>query len=106
MAQKPTEKPIENEANNGLKNDKYTLAMARTPHPHSASAQFFINVADNAFLNHTAPTQQGWGYAVFGKVVEGMDVVDKISAVPTGDKGMHQNVPQTPITINAATVLP
>jgi len=106
MAQKPTEKPIENEANNGLKNDKYTLAMARTPHPHSASAQFFINVADNAFLNHTAPTQQGWGYAVFGKVVEGMDVVDKISTVPTGDKGMHQNVPQTPITINAATVLP
>jgi cyclophilin family peptidyl-prolyl cis-trans isomerase len=106
MAQRPTEKPIENEASNGLKNDKYTLAMARTPHPHSASAQFFINVADNAFLNHTAPTQQGWGYAVFGKVVEGMDVVDKISTVPTGDKGMHQNVPQTPITINAATVLP
>jgi peptidyl-prolyl cis-trans isomerase B (cyclophilin B) len=106
MAQKPTEKPIENEATNGLKNDKYTLAMARTPHPHSASAQFFINVADNAFLNHTAPTQQGWGYAVFGKVVEGMEIVDKISAVPTGDKGMHQNVPQTPITINAATVLP
>lgn len=106
MAQKPTEKPIENEANNGLKNDKYTLAMARTPHPHSASAQFFINVNNNAFLNHTAPTQQGWGYAVFGKVVEGMDVVDKIAAVPTGDKGMHQNVPLTPITINAATVLP
>ena len=106
MAQKPTEKPIENEANNGLKNDKYTLAMARTPHPHSASAQFFINVADNAFLNHTAPTQQGWGYAVFGKVVEGMEIVDKISTVPTGDKGMYQNVPQTPITINAATVLP
>lgn len=106
MAQKPTEKPIENEASNGLKNDKYTLAMARTPHPHSAAAQFFINVADNAFLNHTAPTQQGWGYAVFGRVVEGMDIVDKISAVPTGNKGMHQNVPLTPITINAATVLP
>ncbi|MDE2616491.1 MAG: peptidyl-prolyl cis-trans isomerase [Burkholderiales bacterium] len=106
MAQKPTEKPIENEANNGLKNDKYTLAMARTPHPHSASAQFFINVADNAFLNHTAPTQQGWGYAVFGRVVEGMDVVDKISTAPTGNKGMHQNVPLTPIIINSATVLP
>jgi len=106
MAQKPTDKPIENEAGNGLKNDKYTLAMARTPHPHSASAQFFINVADNAFLNHTAPTPQGWGYAVFGKVVEGMDVVDKISTVTTGSKGMHQNVPLSPITINAATVLP
>ena len=106
MAQKPTEKPIENEANNGLKNDKYTVAMARTPHPHSASAQFFININNNAFLNHTAPTQQGWGYAVFGRVVEGEDVVDKIAAVPTGDKGMHQNVPLTPVIINAATVLP
>lgn len=106
MLQKPTEKPIENEAGNGLKNDKYTLAMARTPHPHSASAQFFINVADNAFLNHTAPTQQGWGYAVFGRVVAGMDIVDKISGVPTATKGMHQNVPLSPITINAATVLP
>ncbi len=106
MAQKPTEKPIENEASNGLKNDKYTLAMARTPHPHSASAQFFINVNDNAFLNHSAPTQQGWGYAVFGRVVEGQDVVDKITAVPTGNQGMHQNVPLTPIIINAATVLP
>lgn len=106
MAQKPTEKPIENEATNGLKNDKYTIAMARTSHPHSASAQFFINVNNNAFLNHTAPTQQGWGYAVFGRVIEGQDIVDKIAAVPTGDKGMHQNVPLTPITINAATVLP
>jgi cyclophilin family peptidyl-prolyl cis-trans isomerase len=106
MAQKPTEKPIENEATNGLKNDKYTLAMARTPHPHSASAQFFINVNDNAFLNHSAPTQQGWGYAVFGRVVEGQDVVDKITAVPTGNQGMHQNVPLTPVIINAATVLP
>ncbi|MFN4359972.1 MAG: peptidylprolyl isomerase [Hylemonella sp.] len=106
MAQKPTEKPIENEASNGLKNDKYTLAMARTPHPHSASAQFFINVNDNAFLNHSAPTQQGWGYAVFGRVVEGQDVVDKITAVPTGTQGMHQNVPLTPVIINAATVLP
>jgi cyclophilin family peptidyl-prolyl cis-trans isomerase len=106
MGQKPTEKPIENEANNGLKNDKYTVAMARTPHPHSASAQFFININNNAFLNHTAPTQQGWGYAVFGRVVEGMDVVDKISAVATGDKGMHQNVPLTPVIIREATVLP
>lgn len=106
MAQKPTEKPIENEATNGLKNDKYTLAMARTPHPHSASAQFFINVNDNTFLNHSAPTQQGWGYAVFGRVVEGQDVVDKITAVPTGTQGMHQNVPLTPVIINAATVLP
>ncbi|MBX9870817.1 MAG: peptidyl-prolyl cis-trans isomerase [Burkholderiaceae bacterium] len=106
MAQKPTEKPIENEATNGLKNDKYTLAMARTPHPHSASAQFFINVNDNAFLNHSAPTQQGWGYAVFGRVVEGQDVVDKITAVPTGNQGMHQNVPLTPVIINAAAVLP
>lgn len=106
MAQKPTEKPIENEATNGLKNDKYTVAMARTPHPHSASAQFFINVNDNAFLNHSAPTQQGWGYAVFGRVVEGQDVVDKIAGVPTGNQGMHQNVPLTPVIINAATVLP
>jgi cyclophilin family peptidyl-prolyl cis-trans isomerase len=106
MTQKPTEKPIENEATNGLKNDKYTVAMARTPHPHSASAQFFINVNDNAFLNHSAPTQQGWGYAVFGRVVEGQDVVDKITAVPTGNQGMHQNVPLTPVIINAATVLP
>ncbi|MCA3239115.1 MAG: peptidylprolyl isomerase [Curvibacter sp.] len=106
MNQKPTEKPIENEATNGLKNDRYTLAMARTPHPHSASAQFFINVNDNAFLNHTAPTSQGWGYAVFGRVVEGQDVVDRIAGVPTATQGMHQNVPQTPIIINAATVLP
>lgn len=106
MVQKPTDKPIENEATNGLKNDKYTIAMARTPQPHSASAQFFINVADNAFLNHTAPTPQGWGYAVFGKVIEGMDVVDKISTVPTGIKGMYRDVPLSPVTINAATVLP
>ena len=106
MAQKPTEKPIENEATNGLKNDKYTVAMARTPHPHSASAQFLINVNDNAFLNHSAPTQQGWGYAVFGRVVEGQDVVDKIAGVPTGNQGMHQNVPLTPVIINAASVLP
>ncbi len=106
MVQKPTDKPIENEATNGLKNDRYTIAMARTPQPHSASAQFFINVADNAFLNHTAPTPQGWGYAVFGKVIEGMAVVDKISTVPTGVKGMYRDVPLSPVTINAATVLP
>ncbi|MEK9803980.1 MAG: peptidylprolyl isomerase [Curvibacter sp.] len=106
MNQKPTEKPIENEATNGLKNERYTIAMARTSHPHSASAQFFINVNDNTFLNHTAPTSQGWGYAVFGRVVEGQDVVDKIAAVPTSTQGMHQNVPLTPVTINAATVLP
>lgn len=105
MAQRPTEKPIENEASNGLKNDKYTLAMARTPHPHSASAQFFINVADNAFLNHTAPTQQGWGYAVFGKVVAGTDVVDKIAAVKTGQKGYHGDVPKEDVVIEKATAL-
>ncbi len=104
MAEKPTGRPIENEARNGLKNDRYTIAMARTPNPHSASAQFFINVADNTFLNHTAPTPQGWGYAVFGKVVAGTDVVDKIRTVPTGNAGMHQNVPRTPIVINSATV--
>ena len=103
MTQKPTEKPIENEATNGLKNDRYTVAMARTPHPHSASAQFFINVNDNTFLNHSAPTQQGWGYAVFGRVVQGMDVVDKIRTVATGNQGMHQNVPTKPVTILSAT---
>jgi len=105
MNQKPTDSAIMNEANNGLKNDKYTIAMARTSDPHSASAQFFINVANNGFLNHAAPTQQGWGYAVFGKVVAGMDVVDKITAAATGNKGMHQNVPLTPILINSATLL-
>lgn len=87
MKQKPTGAEIENEANNGLKNDNYTVAMARTSAPHSATAQFFINVADNGFLNHTAPSAQGWGYAVFGKVTGGTDVVDKIKAVKTGRKG-------------------
>ncbi|MBN2690412.1 MAG: peptidyl-prolyl cis-trans isomerase [Burkholderiaceae bacterium] len=99
MKQKPTLAPIQNEANNGLKNDRYTLAMARTSDPHSATAQFFINVADNAFLNHTAPSAQGWGYAVFGKVVEGQDVVDKIKSVKTGRKGFHDDVPQEDVVI-------
>src|SRR4051795_11701708 len=93
MQQKPTDATIQNEAQNGLKNDKYTVAMARTSDPHSATAQFFINVADNAFLNHTGETAQGWGYAVFGKVVEGTDVIDQIRKVKTGNKGMHQDVP-------------
>jgi peptidyl-prolyl cis-trans isomerase B (cyclophilin B) len=99
MKQKPTKAPIVNEANNGLKNERYTIAMARTSDPHSATAQFFINVADNAFLNHTAPTAQGWGYAVFGKVVEGQDVVDKIKGVKTGRKGFHDDVPVEDVVI-------
>lgn len=99
MKQKECRAPIKNEADNGLKNDQYTIAMARTSDPHSATAQFFINVADNAFLNHTAPTAQGWGYAVFGKVVEGQDVVDKIKSVKTGRKGFHDDVPQEDVVI-------
>ena len=102
MSQKPTDAPVENEANNGLKNEKYSVAMARTNQPHSASAQFFINVADNAFLNHTAPTAQGWGYAVFGKVVGGQDVVDRIKGVPTGNRGGHGDVPRTDVVIEKA----
>jgi peptidyl-prolyl cis-trans isomerase B (cyclophilin B) len=102
MRQKPTQAPIKNEAANGLKNDKYTIAMARTSDPNSASAQFFINVKDNDFLNYTAPTMQGWGYAVFGKVTEGQDVVDKIAKVATGNRGMHQNVPSQPVVIEKA----
>ena len=102
MKQKPTDAQIKNEANNGLKNDKYTVAMARTQVPDSASAQFFINVADNDFLNHTAPSVQGWGYAVFGKVVAGTDVVDKISGVKTGNKGGHGDVPVTDVVIEKA----
>ncbi len=105
MKQKPTHAPIENEANNGLKNERYTLAMARTADPHSATAQFFINVADNDFLNFTAPTPNGWGYAVFGKVVEGTEVVDKIKGVQTGSKGFHQDVPVTDVVIEKATVV-
>ncbi len=105
MAQKSCDAPIENEANNGLKNANYTVAMARTGDPHSATAQFFINVADNSFLNHTAPSQQGWGYAVFGKVVSGNDVVDKIKAVKTSRKGYHDDVPQTDVVIEKAVAL-
>ena len=96
-------KPVENEAKNGLKNQRGSIAMARTSDPHSATAQFFINVADNARLDY--PSFDGWGYAVFGKVIEGMDVVDKIRAVPTGNKAGHQNVPDQPITIQQATLL-
>ena len=105
MKQKPTDGEIENEASNGLKNDNYTVAMARTSAPHSASSQFFINVADNGFLNHTAPVASGWGYAVFGKVVEGKDVVDKIKAVKTGRKGFHDDVPVDDVVIEKAVVL-
>jgi peptidyl-prolyl cis-trans isomerase B (cyclophilin B) len=105
MTQKPSDAPIENEANNGLKNNHYTIAMARTSDPHSATAQFFINVADNDFLNHTAPSAQGWGYAVFGKVVAGNDVVDKIAQVKTGQRGYHGDVPKDDVVISKATLL-
>jgi peptidyl-prolyl cis-trans isomerase B (cyclophilin B) len=105
MKQKPTDATIQNEANNGLKNDKYTVAMARTSDPHSASAQFFINVSNNDFLNHTAPSAQGWGYAVFGKVVSGQDVVDRIKAVPTGRRGFHDDVPKDDVVIDKAVVV-
>ena len=105
MKQKPTRSTVQNEANNGLKNDLYTVAMARTAEPHSASAQFFINVGNNDFLNHTAPTAQGWGYCVFGKVVDGTDVVDKIRKVKTGSKGMHQDVPVEDVVIEKAEVV-
>ena len=102
MKQKPTRKPIANEAGNGLKNRKYTVAMARTGDPHSATAQFFINVADNDFLDHKGPSPQGWGYAVFAKVVEGADIVDKIKGVATGSKGGHQDVPLEDVVIQKA----
>jgi peptidyl-prolyl cis-trans isomerase B (cyclophilin B) len=102
MKQKPVDAPIKNEATNGLKNDAYTVAMARTSDPNSATAQFFINVSDNAFLNHTAPSGQGWGYAVFGRVVEGKDVVDAIRKVPTATRGMHQDVPVDDVIIERA----
>jgi peptidyl-prolyl cis-trans isomerase B (cyclophilin B) len=105
MSQKPTGAPVENEANNGLKNDKYTVAMARTSDPHSASAQFFINVANNDFLNHKSPTPQGWGYAVFGKVVGGQEIVDKLKGVATGNRGGHGDVPKTDVMIEKAVVV-
>jgi peptidyl-prolyl cis-trans isomerase B (cyclophilin B) len=105
MGQKPTDAQIENEANNGLKNDKYTVAMARTNAPHSATSQFFINATHNSFLNHTAPSAQGWGYAVFGKVISGTEVVDKIEAVKTGSKGGHGDVPLTDVVIEKAVAL-
>jgi len=104
MKQKSTRAPIENEADNGLKNEIGTIAMARTMDPHSASAQFFINIADNAFLNHSAKTSQGWGYAVFGRVVEGMDVVNRIKGVATTRKAGHQDVPAEDVIIEKATV--
>jgi len=104
MKQKPCKDPIKNEADNGLKNEAYTLAMARTSDPHSATAQFFINVADNGFLNHKAPTGNGWGYCVFGKVVEGSDIVDQIEGVGTGNAGMHQDVPKEDVIIERAEV--
>ncbi|NIM40770.1 MAG: peptidyl-prolyl cis-trans isomerase [Hydrogenophaga sp.] len=105
MNQKPTDAPIQNEANNGLKNDVYTVAMARTSDPHSATAQFFINVANNGFLNHTAPSAQGWGYAVFGKVVAGTEVVKQIEGLPTGRRGFHDDVPKTDVVIEKAVAL-
>ncbi|WP_225781509.1 peptidylprolyl isomerase [Xenophilus sp. Marseille-Q4582] len=105
MKQRPTGAEITNEANNGLKNDIYTIAMARTNAPHSATAQFFINVAKNDFLNHTAPTAQGWGYAVFGKVTGGTEIVDKLRKVKTGRKGFHDDVPVEDVLIEKAVVV-
>ena len=105
MHQKDTKATIKNEANNGLKNTRGTLAMARTNDPHSATAQFFINVADNGFLNHTAISAQGWGYAVFGKVISGTDVVDKIKAVKTSRKGYHDDVPVEDVVMEKAVAL-
>ena len=105
MKEKSTGTPIENEANNGLKNERGTVAMARTSDPHSATAQFFINVNDNDFLNHTAPSAQGWGYAVFGKVTDGLDVVDAIRKVKTGNAGFHQDVPAEDVIIEKASVI-
>ncbi|MEY2687498.1 MAG: hypothetical protein RL375_1696 [Pseudomonadota bacterium] len=104
MKQKSTLEAIKNEANNGLKNNKYTLAMARTNAPHSATAQFFINVTDNNFLNHASETPQGWGYAVFGKVIAGTEVVDQIERVKTGNRGGHNDVPIDPVVIERAVV--
>ncbi len=105
MSPRKTREPIQNEANNGLSNKKGTVAMARTMDPHSASAQFFINVADNGFLDHSAKTMEGWGYAVFGEVVEGQDIVNKIKDVPTTMKAGHQDVPAEPVIIESAEVI-
>jgi peptidyl-prolyl cis-trans isomerase B (cyclophilin B) len=105
MQQKPTKPMIKNEAGNGLKNKAYTIAMARTPDPHSASSQFFINIADNDFLNFSAPNSQGWGYCVFGTVVEGAEVVDKIAKVKTGNKAGHQDVPVDDVVIQLAEIV-
>ena len=105
MKQKATGEQIKNEADNGLKNDRGTIAMARTPNPHSATAQFFINTVDNDFLDFKSPSGQGWGYCVFGEVVEGLDVVDKIRAVATGNKGFHQDVPKEDVIIEKAEIV-
>ena len=105
MKEKRGDTPISNEANNGLKNNKYTVAMARTSDPHSATAQFFINASDNGFLNHTAISAQGWGYAVFGKVISGSDIVDKIEGVKTGRKGHHDDVPVEDVILEKAVAL-
>lgn len=105
MRQKPTRSPIKNEAGNGLKNGRYTIAMARTSDPHSASSQFFINVSDNGFLDHTAPSADGWGYCVFGKVVQGREIVDRIKGVKTGKRGFHSDVPVEDVLIERAEVI-
>ena len=105
MNQKPTRAQVKNEADNGLKNDAYTVAMARTPDPHSATAQFFINLSNNDFLNYTSATPQGWGYCVFGKVVAGQDVVDKIRKVRTGSNAGHQDVPTDDVVIESAEIV-
>ena len=105
MKEKSTKAPIQNEADNGLKNEVGTIAMARTSDPHSATSQFFINVKDNSFLNFSGKNPQGWGYAVFGKVTEGMDIVNKIKGVPTGKYGFHADVPTTPVVITHAKVI-
>ena len=105
MNEKATNAPVENEADNGLKNDAGTIAMARTQDPHSATSQFFINVKDNDFLNHSGKNMQGWGYTVFGKVTSGMDVIEKMKGVPTGRFGMHADVPTEPVIINSATIV-
>ena len=105
MNEKATNAPVENEADNGLKNDKGTIAMARTQDPHSATSQFFVNVKDNDFLNHSGKNMQGWGYTVFGKVTSGMDVIEKMRGVPTGRFGMHADVPKEPVVIKSATII-